>query len=143
MKISTKKLLLLIFFMSSFSAFANEHHEFNSDLNFAQVQYVTLNKLPNNNYRISVQVRHHDQGWDHYADLWQVVDANTDKVLGERVLLHPHDNEQPFTRSISSLNIPISTKKLFIRAKCNQHGFEGKEVLVDLNIKEAPDYIIK
>jgi hypothetical protein len=50
-----------------------------------------------------------DAGWEHYADRWQVLDAGG-TVLGERVLLHPHDTEQPFTRSQSGIEIPAGIR---------------------------------
>ena len=37
-----------------------------------------------------------DAGWDHYADKW-IVEGPDGAVYGERVLAHPHENEQPFT----------------------------------------------
>ena len=45
-------------------------------------------------WRFAVTLKHADSGWDHYADRWRVVDADG-RVLGERVLLHPHVHEQP------------------------------------------------
>ena len=44
-----------------------------------------------------VSVRHADSGWDHYANQWDVI-APDGTVLATRVLYHPHENEQPFTR---------------------------------------------
>jgi hypothetical protein len=49
-------------------------------------------------YRFDVTLRLADEGWDHYANKWDVVDPSG-RVLGERILHHPHVNEQPFTRS--------------------------------------------
>ena len=51
------------------------------------------------NFRFSVTVEHADEGWDHYADRWEVVSEDGKTVYGTRVLAHPHVNEQPFTRS--------------------------------------------
>ena len=42
-------------------------------------------------------------GWEHYANKWDVVGPD-DTILGTRVLLHPHVNEQPFTRSFRREN---------------------------------------
>jgi hypothetical protein len=103
----------------------------NPDLDYAQVEFVRATGDGNGNWRFDVTVRHNDQGWDHYADLWQVVDMQG-AVLGERVLAHPHDTEQPFTRSQSGIKIPPETTRVTIRAKCNVHGFGGQEIMVDL-----------
>ena len=56
-------------------------------------------------YAFEVTVRHADEGWNHYADKWDLV-APDGTVLGTRVLLHPHEDEQPFTRSLSGVSVP-------------------------------------
>ena len=52
--------------------------------------------------------------------------------LGFRLLAHPHDTEQPFTRSLCNVEIPTSITQVVVRAKCNVHGYGGKPMLVDL-----------
>ncbi|WP_428670652.1 hypothetical protein [Roseibium sp.] len=74
------------------------------------------------NWTISVTLRHADTGWNHYADLWQI-QTPEGYVLGERVLLHPHVDEQPFTRSLSGVEIPRDLENVIIRARDNLHGF--------------------
>ena len=64
----------------------------------ADVLKVDVKGTGPNTYRFSVTVRHNDQGWDHYADKWDVV-APDGTILATRILHHPHDKEQPFTRS--------------------------------------------
>jgi hypothetical protein len=116
---------------------------FNRDLNFAQVRYVEASELTAGGWRFDVTVRHNDEGWDHYADAWQVVDSRNGRVLGERILAHPHDNEQPFTRSQSGITIPAGLTRVLVRAKCNVHGFGGQEILVDLSREEGADYTVQ
>ena len=58
-----------------------------------------------NGWRFDVTIRHPDTGWDHYADGWRILDMDG-TVLGTRVLHHPHETEQPFTRSLSGVAIP-------------------------------------
>jgi len=82
-------------------------------------------------YRFDVTVRHADDGWDHYADKWQVVVADG-TVVGERILAHPHDNEQPFTRSQSGIVIPEGVSTVTIRAHDKVHGWGGAELKVEL-----------
>jgi hypothetical protein len=79
----------------------------------------------------NVTVQHADTGWKHYANQWDVV-APDGKVLGSRVLYHPHVNEQPFTRSLSNVQIPTGTKKVIVRARDLKHGWGGKEMEVEL-----------
>ena len=61
------------------------------------VKVLHMKKAGPNIYRFRVTVRHDDTGWDHYADRWEVLGPDG-TVLGIRVLHHPHENEQPFTR---------------------------------------------
>ena len=74
---------------------------------------------------------HGDSGWDHYADQWDVV-APDGAVLGTRVLLHPHETEQPFTRSLGGVEIPADIAEVTLRAHDNVHGYGGKGVTVKL-----------
>jgi hypothetical protein len=53
-------------------------------------------------------------------------------VLGERVLLHPHETEQPFTRSLSGVVIPAAIDEVTVRAGDKVHGFGGAEMRVAL-----------
>lgn len=82
-------------------------------------------------YRFEVTVRHDDEGWDHYADRWEVV-APDGRVLGTRTLFHPHETEQPFTRSLSGVKIPNDVDGVIIRARDSVHGYGGKEIAVKL-----------
>jgi len=47
------------------------------------------------------------------------------KILGTRVLLHPHMAEQPFTRSLSGVAIPDSVAEVTLLAHCSRDGYEG------------------
>ena len=82
-------------------------------------------------WRFRVTVAHADEGWDHYADRWEVV-APDGRVLGTRVLLHPHENEQPFTRSLGGVVIPEDIDRVTIRAHDSVHGNGGAELTVVL-----------
>ncbi len=82
-------------------------------------------------WRFRVTVAHGDSGWDHYADKWDVV-APDGSVLGTRVLLHPHETEQPFTRSLGGVKIPEGVRQVTLRAHDRVHGYGGKEVTVEL-----------
>jgi hypothetical protein len=82
-------------------------------------------------YRFAVTVRHGDTGWDHYADRWEVVAPDGD-VLATRVLAHPHEHEQPFTRSLFGIVLPASLTGVVVRAHDSLHGFGGAELSVPL-----------
>lgn len=82
-------------------------------------------------YNFSVTVRHADAGWEHYADKWEIV-APDGAVIDTRVLAHPHDNEQPFTRSLGGVRIPADMPTVTVRAHDKVHGYGGAEMEVDM-----------
>ena len=95
----------------------------------ADVEKVRISRESAGTYRFDVTVRHGDTGWKHYADAWEVVGPGG-KVLGTRVLLHPHETEQPFTRALSEVRIPPGVERVTVRAHDKIHGFGGKEITV-------------
>lgn len=82
-------------------------------------------------WRFHTTVAHGDTGWDHYADAWEVVGPDG-KVLATRTLAHPHEAEQPFTRSLGGVAIPETVSRVKVRARDSVHGIGGREVTVDL-----------
>ena len=82
-------------------------------------------------WRFDVTVRHPDTGWDDYADKWEVL-APDGTILGTRVLLHPHENEQPFTRSLSGVEIPEDVSQVVIRAHDNVDGYGDTTFTLEL-----------
>lgn len=97
----------------------------------ADVVAATATKSADGTYQFNVTVAHDDTGWDHYANVWQVIGPDG-AVLGERELLHPHVEEQPFTRSLTGVKIPADVHTVTIRAGDLVHGFGGVEVVLDL-----------
>lgn len=85
------------------------------------IEKVKVTARGGESFRFAVTLRHDDEGWEHYADLWQVLDPDG-AVLGERVLAHPHVDEQPFTRS-ATITVPEGTEKVTIRARDTVHGW--------------------
>lgn len=83
-------------------------------------------------WRFDVTVSHPDSGWDHYADGWRVLDMDGHKI-GMRVLSHPHVAEQPFTRSLGAVHIPLGTMQVQIETRCIVDGWSGAPVTVTLN----------
>jgi len=86
---------------------------------------------PDGTWSFDVTVKHGDTGWDHYANRWDVV-ALDGTILGTRVLLHPHETEQPFTRSLSGVTVPTGIALVTIRANDSVHGSGGREFTVEL-----------
>ncbi len=96
-----------------------------------EVQNISVEKM-GSFWSINVTIEHADTGWDHFADGWEVLDADGN-VLGYRKLLHPHVEEQPFTRSISNLILPDGTREIFIRTHCSVDGWTGTPVSFELS----------
>ncbi len=82
-------------------------------------------------WTISVTLSHPDTGWDHYADGWRVLNMDGNE-LGLRVLAHPHVREQPFTRSLSNIQIPAQTTQVQVQARCLIDGWARATYLLSL-----------
>lgn len=90
----------------------------------ADVVGAAISSLGDGRYRIDATVLHGDEGWDHYANRWDVLAADG-TVLGSRELAHPHENEQPFTRSLT-ITLPAGTTVVRLQANDSVHGLGGK-----------------
>lgn len=115
----------------------------------ADVEYVRAVENAEHSWTFQVTVRHPDEGWDDYADGWDVVTPD-DTVLKPdssakytRVLLHPHVNEQPFTRSQSGIIIPLGVTKVRVRAHDGVDGYGGQEIIVDLETGKGNGYKVE
>ena len=86
---------------------------------------VKVERTPAQKYNISVTIEHKDTGWEHFANAWRVYTPDGE-LLAERVLHHPHVNEQPFKRALTGVYIPNSVDKVIIKANCSDTK-EGKK----------------
>lgn len=115
----------------------------------ADVTFVRVVAAGDDRYTFFVTVAHPDTGWDDYADGWDVVLPDGSVALPDanaaftRLLLHPHVNEQPFTRSQANIVIPAETAFVTVRAHDLVDGFGGKEVRVDFSADSGNDYTIE
>ena len=114
----------------------------------ADVTYVRAVQSPDGTWTFHVTVTHPDTGWQDYADGWDVLlpDGTVLKPDPDspftRLLLHPHEAEQPFTRSQSNIVIPKNITQVTVRAHDLVDGFGGKEITVDLTVSKGENYEI-
>lgn len=97
----------------------------------ADVERVEATAAADGSFTFAVTIASADTGWDEYADAFDVV-APTGSVLGTRVLVHPHVDEQPFTRSLTGVEVPAGVDRVTVRAHDSVAGSCGAEISVDL-----------
>jgi hypothetical protein len=66
-----------------------------------------------------------------YADAFRVMGADG-TVFGERILLHDHATEQPFTRELDAVKIPRNIRSVVIQGRDQKYGYGGKTITVAL-----------
>lgn len=109
----------------------------------AHVKQVRARLSPAGTWTFFVTVRHDDAGWEDFADGWDVVTPDGTVLKPDagapftRQLMHPHTDEQPFTRSQSGITIPEGVNRVTVRAHDKVHGWGGEEVTVDLTVEEG------
>ncbi len=68
---------------------------------------------------------------ERYADAWRVVGPDG-TVYGERILLHDHAGEQPFTRSQSGIVIPDDVSEVLVEGRDQVSGWGGQTMTYTL-----------
>ncbi len=112
----------------------------------ADVLFVKAAQAADGSWRFEVTVAHPDTGWEDYADGWDVVLPDGSVVKPRpadpftRLLVHPHVDEQPFTRGQSGIRIPADVTTVIVRAHDLVDGWGGKVVTVDLSQSAGDDF---
>ncbi|NQV99458.1 MAG: hypothetical protein HQ483_07155 [Rhodospirillales bacterium] len=91
----------------------------------------TVKANTNGTYAISATLFHKDEGWKHYANKFEVLSTDG-TVLATRILYHPHVNEQPFTRTISSVTVPVGVTTVIVRAHDLVHKYGDRTFTLQL-----------
>ncbi|MBT6285120.1 MAG: hypothetical protein HOI96_08065 [Rhodospirillaceae bacterium] len=94
-------------------------------------------KLGKTSYEFQVTVQHVDASWDHFADRWEIIGPGG-RVLGTRVLYHPHIGERQFTRKLRGVTIPEGVEHVIVRVHDKLHGY-GREKLIALPTGKSRD----
>ena len=82
-------------------------------------------------FRFDVTVSSPYDSPDRYADAWRVVGPDA-TVLGTRELAHDHAGEQPFTRSLSGVEIAADVATVTVEARDLANGWGGATIEVDV-----------
>jgi len=90
----------------------------------AHVVDATASQSAGGTWDFSAAVSSTEIGWDKYANAWKVENLDGD-LLGTRELLHPHQNEQPFTRSLSGVVVPDDVSVVVLSAQDSVLGYCG------------------
>ncbi|MDH3319705.1 MAG: hypothetical protein OEO84_08445 [Betaproteobacteria bacterium] len=115
------RVLLLALMLAAQSAFAGE----------ADVVGVKVRRTSSGTYDFDVTVKSEDRGWNHYADAFEVL-APDGALLGRRILVHPHQTEQPFTRELYGVKVPGGVTRVTVRARHKPKGYDGETMSVAL-----------
>jgi hypothetical protein len=94
-------------------------------------------KLGKTSDEFQVTVQHVDASWDHFADRWEIIGPGG-RVLGTRVLYHPHIGERQFTRKLRGVTIPEGVEHVIVRVHDKLHGY-GREKLIALPTGKSRD----
>lgn len=103
-----------------------------------EVVFVSARSNGGDSWNFAVTLEHADTGWDDYADGWDVIlpDGTVIKPDADapftRLLLHPHENEQPFTRNQNGIIIPADVTTVYVRGHELVEGYGSVLVAVDL-----------
>jgi hypothetical protein len=115
----------------------------------ADVLHVRAVQASDGTWTFHVAVQHPDTGWEDYADGWDVLTTDGTVLKPDpdspftRLLLHPHENEQPFTRSQGGIDIPSDVTEVRVRAHDLVDGYGGREVVVDLTVGAGESFEVE
>lgn len=136
-------------FFPQTAIYTGEEAEMSSGEANADVTFVRAVQGEDGVWTFHVTVEHPDTGWEDYADGWDVVAPDGTVLKPDpdsaftRTLLHPHENEQPFTRSQGGIAIPDGVTEVRVRAHDIVDGFGGREVVVDLTRDAGEGYKVE
>ncbi|MEM8862311.1 MAG: hypothetical protein AAGD96_28680, partial [Chloroflexota bacterium] len=107
------------------------------------VVFVSARANGGDSWNFAVTLEHEDTGWEDYADGWDVIlpdgtvlKPNADSPF-TRLLLHPHENEQPFTRNQNGILIPADVTTVYVRGHELVEGYSSMMVEVDLTAESG------
>ncbi len=102
-----------------------------TDAQYPNVLSATVRSAGANTFDFDVTISSRYDTPQRYADGFRVT-RTTGEVLGERTLWHDHQGEQPFTRDLYGVRIPVGIRVVRIQGRDKQHGYGGQAIDVRL-----------
>lgn len=94
---------------------------------FPDVLAVTATQVGDGSWTVAATISSPYDSPSRYADAFRVL-APDGEELGVRILTHDHASEQPFTRSLNSVDIPDTVSVIVVEGRDQQSGWGGATV---------------
>lgn len=101
------------------------------DVKFPDIIAVKITPKADNRFDFDVTMSSPYDSPSRYADAFRVLDPNGG-VLGERILLHDHADEQPFTRELTNIRIAPEISRIIVEGRDQKSGYGGKKIEMTL-----------
>lgn len=98
---------------------------------YPDVESVSARVNGGNSFDFDVTISSPYDTAERYADAFRVMGIDG-KSYGERILIHDHADEQPFTRDLYNVTIPRGVQKVIVQARDKKYGYGGKTMEVVL-----------
>ena len=102
-----------------------------TDQEVPEVTDATATRDGDGTYLVEVTISSPYDRPERYADAWRVVGPDG-TVFGVRELAHDHANEQPFTRSLSGVEIPADVRSIMVEARDLIGGWSGQTYMAEI-----------
>ena len=123
---SAQNIVLFVFLCCG--AFAMPAH---AEQQFPDVLKAQVRATGENTFNFDVTISSPYDTPARYADAFHVKTLSGE-ILGERILWHDHQHEQPFTRDLYGVTIPAEIKTVEIQARDQRYGYGGAAIQVAL-----------
>ena len=128
---ATSRRCLVAVVIAMAAGFAHAQSAGGNEQRFPDVVAVDVRSSGPNQFDFDVTISSPYDTPRRYADGFRIT-TPANEVLGERKLLHDHQDEQPFTRELHGVKIPRPVRKVLVQARDQQFGYGGKIVEVTL-----------
>jgi len=100
-----------------------------ADQMYPDILDASLEEQQDGTYDVSVTVSSPYDSQERYADAWRLLTPAGEEIA-VRILTHPHANEQPFTRSLTGVEIPEGVERVVVQGRDLVNGWGGETIEV-------------